>query len=81
MRTDKPEKICSRKSAIIWFDVTLNMGSRKEGLAGYSAWGGNEKGWVKEYDLLEGIAGIGLLLLSLYIPAPQNTKWMNFFLL
>jgi hypothetical protein len=57
------------------------MGSRKEGLAGYSAWGGNEKGWVKEYDLLEGIAGIGLLLLSLYIPAPQNTKWMNFFLL
>lgn len=64
-----------------WFDVTLNMGSRKEGLAGYSAWGENEKGWVKEYDLLEGIAGIGLLLLSLYIPAPQNTKWMNFFLL
>ena len=21
------------------------------------------------------------VLLSLYIPAPQNTKWMNFFLL
>lgn len=64
-----------------WFDVTLNIGSRKEGLAGYSAWRGNGKEWVKEYDLLEGIAGIGLLLLSLYIPALQNAKWMNFFLL
>ena len=56
-----------------WFDVTLNMGSRKEGLAGYSAWGGNEKGWVKEYDLLEGIAGIGLLLLSLSLLSKEIT--------
>lgn len=65
-----------------WFDVTLNIGSRKEGLAGYSAWHMAEYGgWVKEYGLLEGISGIGLLLLSLCISDFRNAQWMKFFLL
>ena len=65
-----------------WFNVTLNIGSRKEGLAGYSAWHMTEYGgWVKEYGLLEGISGIGLLLLSLCISDFRNAQWMKFFLL
>jgi len=38
-------------------------------------------GWVKEYGLLEGISGIGLLLLSLCISDFRNAQWMKFFLL
>lgn len=54
----------------------------EDGLAGYRAWHTAEYGgWVNEYGLLEGVAGIGLLLLSLYIPALQNTEWLNFFIL
>lgn len=65
-----------------WFDGTLKLGNMKNGLAGYCAWhGGNGKGWVCEHDLLEGIAGIGLLLLSVYIPDFQSAQWMDFFLL
>ena len=65
-----------------WLDGTLELGNMGDGLAGYRAWHTAEYGgWVNEYGLLEGVAGIGLLLLSLYIPALQNTEWLNFFIL
>lgn len=65
-----------------WLDGTLELGNMEDGLAGYRAWHTAEYGgWVNEYGLLEGVAGIGLLLLSLYIPALQNTEWLNFFIL
>ena len=65
-----------------WLDGTLELGNMEGGLAGYRAWHTAEYGgWVNEYGLLEGVAGIGLLLLSLYIPALQNTEWLNFFIL
>ena len=54
------------KSATIhWLDVCLNMAFHEDGLAGYKAWY-TEKygGWRKNADLLEGVAGIGLVMLS-----------------
>lgn len=47
-----------------WFAETLKMASFEDGLAGFKAWQGIERGWVNEPGLLEGIAGIGLALIS-----------------
>lgn len=52
-----------RKSALYWFEQTLKMATFKDGLAGYRAYQG-EKGPMKEPAFLEGIAGIGLALIS-----------------
>jgi len=53
-----------KNAADYWFDQTLKMAKFDDGLAGYKAWYGEEKGWVNIYGLLEGIAGIGLALLT-----------------
>ena len=52
-----------KNAADYWFNETLKMAKFEDGLAGYKAWHG-EKGWVNEYGMLEGIAGIGLAMLS-----------------
>jgi hypothetical protein len=50
------------------------MAVYKDGIAGYKAWH-TEKygGWVAESGLLEGIAGIGLMLVS--IVSDIEPKW------
>jgi lantibiotic modifying enzyme len=53
-----------RKAADFWVEQTLNMQKSKDGFAGFKAWQG-EAGWRKEYALLEGIAGIGLMLIGI----------------
>jgi len=55
-----------KKAADYWFAQTLKMSTFADGLAGYKTWYGKEKGWVNEYNLLEGIAGIELALMSYY---------------
>ena len=52
-----------KKAANYWITETLQMATWKDGLAGYKAWQG-KTGWTTEYGLLEGIAGIGLALMS-----------------
>lgn len=62
--TDLPE---FRKSAEFWFQETLKMAYHKKGLAGFCAGHQVDTGmdtWENEYGLLEGIAGIGLTLIS-----------------
>jgi hypothetical protein len=49
-----------------WFEQTKKMATFADGLAGYKKWLGKAEGWTNEYDLLEGIAGIGLALLTYY---------------
>ena len=65
-----------------WLLALLKMDYHKDGLAGYSMWH-NEcpSKWVNEYNLLEGIAGIGLLLWSLLCYDSKRTQWMNFLML
>jgi lantibiotic biosynthesis protein len=50
-----------------WYDQTLKMGSRNDGLAGYKFL--SQQGWANEYNLLEGVSGIGLSLLSFLDPS------------
>jgi hypothetical protein len=56
-----------------WIDQTLKMAKFKDGLAGYKSWQGHENGWKNEYGLLEGIAGIGLVLHSYLHPEIEPT--------
>ena len=56
-----------KKAANYWFEQTLKMAKFEDGLAGFKAWHTPEYGgWVNTYGILEGIAGIGLALLSYY---------------
>ena len=65
-----------------WLDTTLKLGNMKGGLSGYKTWHTVEYGgWVNEYNLLEGVAGIGLMLLTVLADDPQQEKWLKFFML
>ncbi len=56
-----------KAAADYWFDVTLKMAYHQDGLAGYKSWRTEEYGgWQNETSLLEGVAGIGLVLMSYY---------------
>jgi lantibiotic modifying enzyme len=63
-----------RESTLYWLDHTLKMAVYTDGCAGYKAWH-TEKygGWVAESGLLEGVAGIGLMLVS--IVSDIEPKW------
>lgn len=50
------------KAALFWIQKTLEMGKFSDGLAGYKVY--TTKGSELEYGLLEGISGIGLVLLG-----------------
>ena len=52
-----------KETASFWINETLKMASHKDGLAGFKTMRDNV-GLVNEYNLLEGIAGIGLALYS-----------------
>ena len=63
-----------KETAEYWMQKSIEMATHSNGLAGYCQWyGGPQSGWRKETNLLEGIAGIGLALIS-YV-APFKTKW------
>ena len=63
-----------QEAADYWLAYSLDMGMHKEGYAGYMKWqGGENAGWENEYVLLDGIAGIGLTLIS-YLN-PKQMKW------
>ncbi|HLP44420.1 MAG TPA: lanthionine synthetase C family protein [Candidatus Kapabacteria bacterium] len=55
-----------KESALYWLEQTLKMATYEDGYAGYKAWH-TEKygGWVPETGLLEGVAGIGLMIISI----------------
>ncbi|WP_299894168.1 lanthionine synthetase C family protein [uncultured Aquimarina sp.] len=63
-----------RETANFWMEQGIDMAIHKDGYVGYKQWfGGEDQGWRKEINLLEGIAGIGLSIIS-YL-APFDTKW------
>jgi hypothetical protein len=56
-----------KHAADYWFKQTLMMAKFEDGLAGYKVWHGDKYGgWINDYGLLEGIAGIGLALMTYY---------------
>lgn len=58
-----------------WIEQTIKMASFEDGLAGYKTWKGHNLGWSSEISFIEGIAGIGLALLSSISDAPQYSNW------
>lgn len=63
-----------KEAADYWIDYGLTIDHHKDGSAGYMKWrGGDTPTYEKENSLLEGIAGIGLAILS-YLN-PEKTDW------
>lgn len=63
-----------KDAAIYWFEQTLQMAKFDDGLAGYKVWRSSEMGGLQnEYGFLEGIAGIGLTLISAV--SDIESKW------
>ncbi len=53
------------ETSLHWLDICLNMAVHEDGIAGYKGWYLPEYGgWKKNAGLLDGAAGIGLVLLS-----------------
>ncbi len=70
----KTKDIVFKKASDFWAQKALDMAIHKQGYAGYMVWrGGDKEKWEREVSLLEGMAGIGLSILS-YL-APFETKW------
>ncbi len=68
------QEIEFKEAADFWMDKGIDMAIHQDGYAGYMSWkGGENAGWEKETNLLEGVAGIGLSIIS-YL-APFKTKW------
>lgn len=58
-----------KEAAHYWLFETLEMGKSLKGVAGYSAWRGESVNRRdKEFGIIEGIAGIGLVLISCISP-------------
>lgn len=54
-----------KAAAEFWLEYSFTIGTHQDGYAGYMKWqGGDDAGWSNEYVLLDGIAGIGLTLIS-----------------
>lgn len=53
-----------RKAAAFWIKDGLEKAVHKDGYAGYKQWKGMDAEWRGELALLEGIAGIGLSIIS-----------------
>lgn len=64
-----------------WLTTTWEMSRFADGIAGYKVWRGSLGAWKREYSLLEGVAGIGLMLLTALAADPQEDRWMNLLLL
>jgi hypothetical protein len=60
------------KASAYWINKTLLYSKHKDGLAGYKAWH-EDNGYYNEYGILEGVSGIGLVLLGFL--TNNNTKW------
>jgi hypothetical protein len=56
-----------KDAADFWYNETLKMSKFLNGLAGYKAYYDKDKGYVNPYDLLNGIAGIGLSLIFYHL--------------
>ncbi|WP_103866047.1 lanthionine synthetase C family protein [Aquimarina sp. I32.4] len=63
-----------KEASDFWMQQALDIGVHDDGYAGYKVWRGVEtEKWISEVNLLEGVAGIGLTMLS-YM-TPLQTKW------
>ncbi|PKV51613.1 lanthionine synthetase-like protein [Aquimarina sp. MAR_2010_214] len=70
----KTNDVAFKEASDFWAQKALDMAIHEQGYAGYMVWrGAEEEKWKNEVSLLEGVAGIGLSIIS-YL-APFETKW------
>ncbi|WP_062055276.1 lanthionine synthetase C family protein [Aquimarina longa] len=70
----KTKETVFKEASDFWAMQALTMATHEQGYAGYMAWrGAKVEEWKKEISLLEGVAGVGLSIIS-YL-APFDTKW------
>ncbi len=62
-----------------WVNQTMDFANHNDGILGYKSWYGEKDGWMTCTGLLEGIAGIGLVLSS--ISKASDISWDECFLL
>ncbi len=62
-----------KDAADYWMDQGLKMAIHETGDAGFMQWRGDKQKWKNEVNLLEGVSGIGLSIISHL--APFETKW------
>lgn len=58
-----------------WINETIQMASYENNKATYKFWKGNKIGWSKDLSLINGIAGIGLVLMSYLNEDLKFTAW------
>lgn len=56
-----------------WINEAVTMAVHEDGYAGYKQWRGDDEQWENKTNLLEGVAGIGLAIIT-YL-APFETHW------
>ncbi|MFD2563785.1 lanthionine synthetase C family protein [Aquimarina rubra] len=62
-----------KETADFWINEALKMDIHKDSYIGYKQWRGDLEQWKNETNLLEGIAGIGLSMISYLMPS--ENKW------
>ncbi len=72
MNTETKDQVF-KDTAEYWMDQGLKMAIHENGDAGYMQWRGDQNEWKNELNLLEGLAGIGLTMISHL--ANFETKW------
>jgi lantibiotic modifying enzyme len=71
-------KLEFKNAALYWLERTLEMATFEDGFAGYKTFQGQET-WKSELSFLDGVAGIGLVLMSTI--SDVEPKWDNCLLL
>lgn len=61
-----------KNAADYWYKKTIDMSAFQDGVVGYKAYCNAEKGYIKQYDFLNGITGIGLSLMHYYLQKKPN---------
>ena len=68
------KELIFKEAGAHWCDEGLKMDVHGETYAGYMKWqGGDDAGWRPENNVLEGLAGIGLAIISHL--EPEQMEW------
>lgn len=54
-----------KEAALYWLSKGVGMAVYTDGYAGFKKWTGFDEKWINELNLLEGVAGIGLVIISM----------------
>ncbi len=68
-----------KKATKYWVDLGLKMPVHEDGNAGYKQWNGIKKEWESKTSVLEGVSGIGLVIIN-YI-SDLNSSWDECFMI